>query len=155
MMKIEKSLTLTSHQRSEVQRLWNEEFPDTLRKETMEDLMQYFSKLGRHRHFLLTDADQMVGWMITFDRAGDRWLALLVDRKWPGRGPGSRLIAYAKQHEKVLNGWVVDESNYYKADGSAYPSPLEFYLKNDFRLVDDRFENEKMRAVRVRWVEES
>ena len=53
------------------------------------------------------------------------------------RGLGTKLLELLKEKENILNGWVIDHANYIKQNGEPYPSPLEFYIKNDFNVHSD------------------
>ena len=59
----------------------------------------------------------------------------------------------AKEKENSLNAWVIDHNRDLKANGDAYRSPLEFYLKNGFKLLSDiRLELTNISAVQVNWI---
>jgi hypothetical protein len=69
-----------------------------------------------------------------------------------GNGYGSTILKQMKEKETCLAGWVIDGTNYIKADGQPYHSPLGFYLKNQFSILkDSRLETEKISAVKIIW----
>ncbi|MCK9481612.1 MAG: hypothetical protein M0R38_07625 [Bacteroidia bacterium] len=57
-----------------------------------------------------------------------------------------------KSDENVLNGWVIDHNSDIKINGNFYQSPLNFYLKNEFEILNEtRLELEIMSAVKIKW----
>lgn len=65
---------------------------------------------------------------------------------------GSLLLNGAKKHTNKLCGWAVDHNDYVKAGGTAYLSPLRFYLKNGFREIsNERLNTDKLTSVKVVW----
>lgn len=68
------------------------------------------------------------------------------------KGLGSLLLEQLKDKETALHGWVVDHNNYLKSNVETYLSPLNFYLKNEFRVVEDiRLELPHLSAVKITW----
>lgn len=62
------------------------------------------------------------------------------------------LLDKVKEFENELNGWVMDHENDLKASGDIYLSPIRFYLKNDFEILNEiRLETEIMSAVKIKW----
>ena len=57
-----------------------------------------------------------------------------------------------KQTNRELYGWVIDHNNDKKTNGKSYDSPLEFYKKHDFEILQtERLGLEKISAVKIRW----
>ena len=136
--------------------LWNDEFPEKLNYQTLADFESYLSNLEDQFHILILDNNQNIkGWYFDFIRDDERWFAILLDAEISGKGYGTQLLNLAKEKEPVLNGWVIDHPNNKKRNGEAYRSPLNFYLKNGFKLLpENRLELEKLSAVKIRWKEE-
>lgn len=131
--------------------LWNQEYPSVIQLASLPDLDLYLERLRSLYHlFLMDDQDKVAGWLFLFEREGETWFAMILDRKVQGQGYGSRLLAKAGTLTEVLNGWAIDRAEYYKADGSAYPSPLAFYRKMDFKVLEERLE-QPFASVKVRW----
>lgn len=152
-MKITKTDALSEDRKQSIVRLWNAEYPARLRHADTASFDEYLSKLGAPAHYLLIDdARELKGWLAAFVRDGEKWFAMIIDTSEQKKGYGSSLLSEVKQHETEINGWVMDLEEDAKANGETYRSPLGFYLKNDFEILRDvRLENEKMKAVKIRW----
>lgn len=151
-MNILETKSLNPSQKQQILEIWNREYPSSLSYDE-EGFEKYLHKLSDKWHLLaLDDQEKVVGWLDCFIRNEERFFSLIVYEKMQGKGLGSQLLNQAKERHRELNGWVVDDSNQLKANGELYKSPLQFYVKNGFEVLPDiRFENEKMKAVRVRW----
>lgn len=146
-----KSLEL--RHKTDVLELWNKEYPETLEHKSLSDFEHYLSSLSECTHTLLIDDTELIqGWYFDFTREGEKWFALLINSSMQGKGFGTQLLNKAKAKETALNGWVIDHDRDKKKNGSTYKSPLGFYLKNGFYLLEqNRLEEEKISAVKVRW----
>lgn len=144
---------LTNSQKRQIMGIWNKVYPAQIIHETLASFEQYLLPLQNDTHILvLDDQKNILGWLVTFDREGDRWFAMLLDDTIKGKGIGSELLRQAKLRNYALNGWVTDHNRYHRKDGVSYLSPLGFYIKNDFIILEDiRFEDEKLSLVKVRW----
>jgi GNAT superfamily N-acetyltransferase len=151
-MKIVLTKELTLSQKEAVLRIWNEEYGEKLMK-TMEGFEDYLNKLGNVQHFMMFDeADALLGWAITFDREEERWFAIIMDGSVQGKGYGRLLLNRLKEHESVLNGWVTDHDRDIKTNRQPYRSPMGFYLKNGFEVLEEvRLETMELSAVKIRW----
>ena len=151
-MKIIPAKELSLSQKKAVLHIWNEEYGEKLVK-TMEGFEEYLSKLGDVQHFMMYDAtDALSGWAITFDREGERWFAIIMDGSVQGKGHGRQLLNELKEHEPILNGWVTDHDRDAKRNGQPYRSPMGFYLKNGFEVLEEvRLETKELSAVKIRW----
>lgn len=147
---------LSATQKARIYQLWNTEFTAGVSYKDLADFESFLKKWEHPRHLLLLDEDgQLQGWMFLFDRDGGRWFSMLLAPAIQGQGYGSQLLRAAQQTETQLLGWVVDDDNHLKLDGSGYRSPLNFYLKNGFEVhKEERFESEVLSAVKVSWVKE-
>jgi GNAT superfamily N-acetyltransferase len=135
----------------QLMRLWNEEFPAQLGYISLEDFERYLNDLIEPMHWLLEERGKVLAWALTFNREDERWFAIMVAQSNQRKGLGNRLVHALKEHEPVLNGWVIDHDRDMKANGMSYHSPLEFYLRMGFEVLPDRMENEKISAVKIRW----
>lgn len=152
-MRIQRFDSLNPQQKFRVIHLWNQEFPALLSYNSADQFDEYLSKLSNISHYLAIDEyDIIKGWMAVFDRDNKRWLALLIDPSSQGQGIGTHMLNAAKFNEAILNGWVIDHDLYLKADGKPYLSPLEFYTKNGFEVMNnERLHDKKISAVQIRW----
>ncbi|MEM6274398.1 MAG: GNAT family N-acetyltransferase [Myxococcota bacterium] len=134
--------------------MWNAEFPERLQHPDALSLKRYLDGLTNTVHYIAYAKNgAAAGWLTTFDRDGGRWFAMILGRAHQRLGIGTELLARAKTETRgVLSGWVVDGNHMARADGTPYPSPVDFYERNGFRrLVDERLELPHLSAVRIVW----
>jgi hypothetical protein len=151
-MIIEKEI-LSIEEKEVLRELWNNEYPERLHLNTIEDFDLYLNGLSNTKHYLLfDDLNKIIGWTFTFLREKENWFAIILDHQIQGKGNGSLLINEIKKKNKSLNGWVIDQENELKQNNEFYKSPMPFYIKNGFSiLTETRIENEKMSAVKINW----
>lgn len=152
-MKIIKTKELNTLQKEGVIKIWNNEYPKSLMHKTISSFDEYLNKLTNKTHYLLLgDLENILGWSITFERDNGQWFALIIDKTLQGKGYGTTLLNKLKEDKSVLNGWAIDSNNDIKENGEVYKSPLNFYLKNGFKVYpEERFESEVMSAVKIKW----
>jgi GNAT superfamily N-acetyltransferase len=133
--------------------LWNSEYPASLSYQGSKELDSYLSSLADQHHTLLIgEAEEVLAWYVDFSREDERWFAMILSASIQGKGYGTELLNLAKQENEQLQGWVIDHGRAIKANGDPYSSPLQFYLKNDFRIkTESRLELEKISAVQIAW----
>ena len=152
-MKIIKQAHLDDEQKKQLFELWNNEYPEQLAYQSIENLEKYLDKLANQTHYLLLNEQQNIqGWATTFLRDNERWFAIIVSEKLQGKGMGTQMLNKLKEDETVLNGWIIDHDADKKSNGKDYKSPVEFYQKNGFEMIaDTRLELEIMSAVKMKW----
>lgn len=152
-MYIAESQTLSTDQKEAVLRLWNNEYPKNLCYNSPEDFDAYLEQLTEQQHYLLLNVDHTIlGWAFTFVRGNERWFAIILDTSIHKQGYGTMLLEHLKTREHLLNGWVANHSDDLKSNGTAYASPLNFYVKNGFTLCPHiRLSTEKLSAVKIMW----
>ena len=137
-MRIEIKPTLSQEQKEIITRLWNAEYPEQIKYENVEEFEAFLDRITQHKHFLLfDDGENLKAWLVSFNREGERWFSIIVDGSEQKKGYGTRLLNEVKQHENELNGWVVPDDNFLKTNGEKYLSPLEFYQKNGFTILEN------------------
>lgn len=144
---------LSTIQKTQIVALWNSEYPIQLSFSNMDAFDSYLDGLEDKNHILLVDYNDMIlGWLINFVREKENWFAMILNSAYQGKGFGTKLINQAKKNKMELNGWVIDHDNNIKLNGDNYQSPLKFYLKNDFKNIDDiRLETDKISVVKITW----
>ncbi|MFH6997872.1 hypothetical protein ACHRVZ_08055 [Flavobacterium sp. FlaQc-57] len=149
---IEKDV-LTLEQKDSLMQIWNNEYPERLHLNTIEDFDLYLNGLANTKHYLLLDdSNEIKGWTFTFLRENENWFAIILDHQIQGRGNGSLLMNEIKKNNNSLNGWVIDQDNEVKQNATLYRSPMLFYVKNEFTICKEiRIENEKLSAVKINW----
>jgi GNAT superfamily N-acetyltransferase len=151
MMIVEKPF-LVPAEKERVCELWNNEYPHRVSTH-IEAFEDYLGRTTHHRHFLMVDDDaRITGWAYTFDRDGERWFSIILDRDQQGKGLGRQMLKKLQSTEEALCGWVTDHDDELLSNGQPYKSPLMFYLKIGFVILPEiRFESETMSAVKIRW----
>ncbi len=152
-MKIKKYHTLTSDQKCSLLELWNHEYPAHLAYADIDAFQSYLDNLIEPEHLLLeTETGEIKGWYFHFTRNEEKWFAIILSVDIQGQKMGTALLEKARETQTELNGWVVDQDLYKKRDGTPYPSPLGFYLKNGFKLLEEeRLELDILSAIKIRW----
>ena len=152
-MKIVTKHHLDDDEKQRVFELWNNEYPEQLIYNTMDEFEEYLGNLIDQNHALLVDNQgRIVGWYFDFIREEQRNFAIILDSEYHGKGFGTKLIDYAKGNQEELNGWVIDHSDYKKRSGGNYISPLDFYLKNGFEVIrNEKLVTSKTTAIKIKW----
>lgn len=152
-------LTLIEHlifdesQKKALFNLWNSEYPANLAYAELAEFEQYLNHLIDPKHFLLLDEqNQIKAWAFSFLREGANWFAIILAHEIQKQGLGKQLLDTLKSENEELNGWVVDHNATLKVNGEIYLSPLAFYEKSGFSILDgQRLELEKISAVKIQW----
>lgn len=151
-MQINRCDNLTIEEKFAVVRLWNQEYPKDLSLAGVDAFDEYLEKLADRHHFLVSDEDRIVGWLVDFIRDGHRCFAMLLDPAVQGKGIGSSLLKEAKKFNGELVGWVINSDEHLKADGSTYRSPIGFYEKQGFKVDRDVVTVKSgIRGIQLRW----
>lgn len=145
--------SLNEEQKKSIVALWNLEYPKKLALPSVLDFERYLDGLSDKNHIVLMDEDKALkGWLIYFMRDGERCFAMLIDRTLQGWGWGSRFLDLAKQRNNELNGWVVPNNEETKSDGGTYQSPVAFYLKNGFWILNNSEQDKNgITGIKLRW----
>lgn len=148
---------LTTQHKQGILKLWNEEYPAQLKHKDLPSLEEYFAPLDTQYHLLLLDLQNHIcGWYYQFERENETWFAMIISSAYQGKGYGYKLLDKAKTETDELCGWAIDHTDYKKADGTPYHSPIPFYLKNGFQLKKDiRIKTDHLDAVKIIWKRES
>ncbi|MEJ5052724.1 GNAT family N-acetyltransferase [Sphingobacterium sp. MYb382] len=153
-MNIIKQTKLKNEQKAQIIMLWNNEYPEKLAYKSRDDFENYLDKLSSVAHYLLvSDAGEVYAWAITFNRDQERWFAIIISEKHHGKGIGTQLLNKLKEDEVLLNSWGIDHAMDKKMNGKPYKTPLEFYLKNGFKVcAETRLESSIISAIKVQWI---
>lgn len=152
-MRIIRQTELKDKQKEEILKLWNNEYPEKLAYNSIADFENYLNKLTKQNLYLLVDENGKInGWATTFIRENEKWFAIIISEKLHGKCFGTKMLNELKSDENVLNGWVIDHNFDIKINGNFYQSPLNFYLKIEFEILNKtRLELEIMSAVKIKW----
>lgn len=150
---IQQTTELTEKIKKQVFDLWNSEYPEKLAYINLNEFENYLNSLKNLTNYVLTSGnDEVFGWALTFDRENEKWFAIILSETIKGKGLGRKMLDRIKINEPILNGWVTDHSGYKKKNGQPYISPLKFYEKCGFEILNDvRLELDKISAVKIKW----
>lgn len=143
---------LSCDEKRQLMELWNSEYPAKLVYTDLTEFEKYLHLLEKPTHNLVWLNERIVGWATKFYRDQSKWFAIILSSSIQGQNIGSRLMEQIKANESLLYGWVIDHDEDIKADGKRYISPLNFYLKQDFKITEDeRLELTTLSAVKIFW----
>jgi len=144
---------LSKDQLLKLKNLWNNEYPEKLYIDEMFHFEEYINTKTDIEHILVLNSSGIViGWFFTFIRSEENWFAMILATSKQKQGLGSTLLAMAKKKHLQLNGWVIDHNRDKLKSGKDYKSPLQFYIKNEFKVYSQcRLDLEKISAVKVVW----
>lgn len=147
--KILHTKVLNPKQSEQINELWNNEYPLNLTNR-FPLLLQGIEK---YNHYLVEDANNnVIAWATDFERENATWFSIIVNSEHKGKGIGKLLIDKLKSESTELYGWVIDHNNDKKMNGENYLSPLPFYVKLDFKILQDiRIDNDMLKAVKIKW----
>lgn len=130
--------------------LWNSEYPKGISYQAVDDLKNFLRPLGKKHHYLIRSEELIIAWLVTFDRANERWFSIIVDPQKQGQGYGRKMIQHVLRMEPILNGWVVADNEHLKIDGRPYSSPISFYSSLGFKIDrSQRLENEQVKCIKI------
>ena len=151
-MKLLEQNKLNSLEIRDLWHLWNNEYPVQLNYEKLEDFEKYLESLENCFNILLIDCGEIIGWSFSFNREDERWFGIIISENYQSKRYGSLMLNKLKERESQLNGWVIDKANYYKKNNTPYKSPINFYLKNEFKIINDFIlETPKFSAIKITW----
>jgi GNAT superfamily N-acetyltransferase len=150
-MKIIKTKKLNELQISQINDLWNDEYPLKL-KDRFPILLD---GADWYNHYIILDEEQnVIAWAVDFEKEKQIRFSIIVASKHKGKGLGGLLIEKLKAENKEFYGWVIDHNDDLKINGENYQSPMPFYLKHGFEILNDiRIDNEMIKAVLIKWSE--
>lgn len=147
-MEIIKIKHLTDVQFQQINQLWNEEYPLKL-KNRFPILLE---GIENYHHYLIEDGHKNVlAWAVEFEKDDEIRFSIIVSQEQQGKGFGGMLINRLKEDLNEFYGWVIDHNNDKKENGENYQSPLSFYIKHGFEVLEDiRIDTDMLKAVKIR-----
>jgi GNAT superfamily N-acetyltransferase len=147
-MEIIKTKHLSFAQTQQINRLWNEEYPVKLKDRfgiLLEGAQDY-------NHYLIEDKDNIIlAWAVDFEKENEVRFSIIVDGSQQGKGYGRQLVKRLKNDLGIFYGWVIDHNDDKKSNGLNYMSPLSFYVKQGFEVLEDeRINTEMIKAVKIK-----
>lgn len=149
MILIVKTKQLNPLQFAQINELWNNEYPINL-KDRFPVLLD---EVENFNHYIINDANQnVIAWAVDFEKDNQIRFSIIVSSSHQGNGLGGLLIEKLKQDNNEFYGWVIDHNNDLKSNGKQYISPMPFYIKHGFEVLNNnRIESEMIRAVLIKW----
>jgi len=139
---------LSLNQASQINQLWNSEFPVKL----IDRFPKLLEGVEDYKHFIIQDNDIVLAWAVQFFKDGETRFSIIVHPQHAGKGLGTLLLDKLKNELDVFYGWVVDHDNDKKLNGEMYRSPLSFYTKRGLTVMaENRIDTEMLSAVKVKW----
>jgi hypothetical protein len=134
---------------AQINDLWNQEYPLKLR-DRFALLLEGVENF--HHYFMRDDENNIFAWAVIFEKENETRFSLIVSEKEKAKGYGSMLLSKLKKEITEFYGWVIDHDTDKKINGENYKSPLSFYTRHGFEVLDDpRIDNDMLKAVKVRW----
>lgn len=149
-MEILKTNILSEHQATQINQLWNDEYPINL-KDRFPILLD---GANWYNHYIIEDSNKNVlAWAVDFEKENQIRFSIIVGSAHKQKGLGGILIDKLKEENTEFYGWVIDHNNDVKVNGEAYQTPMPFYLKHGFEILhENRIDTEMIRAVLIKWV---
>ncbi len=148
-MKIIKTKTLSEQQSSQINQMWNDEYPIKLK----DRFPIVLDGVENFNHYIIEDSEQnVIAWAVDFEKENEIRFSIIVHSEHKEKGLGSILIEKVKSGNELFYGWVIDHNDDLKTNREYYQTPMPFYLKHGFEILDDaRIETEMIRAVKIKW----
>ena len=144
---------LSPSEKRQIMELWNSEYPAKLVYRDLTAFERYLDALEQPTHIIVRSNERIIGWATKFYRDQSKWFAIILSNSIHGQHIGSILMEQIKANESLLFGWVIDHDKDIKADGKRYISPIGFYLKQNFKIIEDeRLDLPTLSAVKIVWV---
>ncbi len=145
---ISKQKELSSKQISEINSLWNEEYPINLK----DRLSILLAETKNNTHYLMEENNEIIAWAIIFDSQNEVRFSIIVSSRFKNLGLGTILMDRLKLENPEFYGWVIDNNNDLKNNGENYLTPIPFYLKHGFEiLTEQRLETPIISCVKIKW----
>ncbi len=151
-MEIIKTKHLTNVQFDQVNQLWNEEYPLKLKNR----FGMLLDGVENYNHYLIeNEYKNILAWAVEFEKDNETRFSIIVNKEQQGKGFGSLLIDRLKKDVNEFYGWVIDHNNDKKENGENYQSPLSFYIKQGFEVLENiRIDTDMLKAVKIRSVKQ-
>lgn len=148
-MKVIKTKILSPKQEEQIDALWNEEYPIKLANR----FKLLLEGVENYNHYVIEDEEKNVkAWAVDFEKENEIRFSIIVRSGEKGKGLGACLIDKLKLENEEFFGWVIDHNKDLKSNGQNYITPMPFYLKHGFAILDDcRIEAEIISAVKIKW----
>lgn len=147
-MEILKTKNLNPEQFQQINQMWNEEYPANLK----DRFCLLLDGVENYNHYLIEQNNRILAWAVDFEKENETRFSIIVNKNHQGKGLGVLLIDRLKKELGEFYGWVIDHNNDLKQNGEFYITPLDFYLKNGFEILNqNRIDNEMIKAVKVKY----
>jgi GNAT superfamily N-acetyltransferase len=147
-MDVIKTNKISKKQKAQINKLWNDEYPVKLKDRF--DLL--LNDVQNFNHYLIEDKGEVVAWAVEFEKQKETRFSIIIKNQYQGKGIGKLLINKLKNELDEFYGWVIDNDFDLKSNGETYKSPLKFYLKLGFEILEnERINNEILNAIKIKY----
>lgn len=146
-MEIFTTKLLTSNQFYQIDKMWNEEFPINLK----DRFALLLDNVENYNHYIIEENGEVMAWAADFEKDNEVRFSIIVSKNYQGRGLGNLLINRLKRDLGEFEGWIIDREDYLKQNGELYQSPIGFYRKLGFEIIENiRSDSDFITAVKIR-----
>src|SRR5688572_27840692 len=103
-MQIIKTKKLSEEQFSQVNELWNTEYPVKL-QDRFPILLE---GVENYHHYVIENNKNVLAWAVDFEKDNEIRFSIIVHSDQKGKGLGSLLIEKLKAEQNEFYGWVID-----------------------------------------------
>ncbi len=147
-MDVIKTNKISKKQKAQINKLWNDEYPVKLKDRF--DLL--LNDVQNFNHYLIKDKGEVVAWAVEFEKQKETRFSIIIKNQYQGKGIGKLLINKLKNELDEFYGWVIDNDFDLKSNGETYKSPLKFYLKLGFEILEnERINKEILNAIKIKY----
>lgn len=148
-MKIVQTKILSANQKASIHKMWNDEYPLKL-KDRFPLLLE---GVDNYTHYIIeNERYNLIGWAVAFEKENQMRFSIIIHSDEKGKGFGRRLVDILKEKHNNLYGWVIDHNEAIKSNGKQYQTPMPFYLKQGFTILNEpRLESERISAALIHW----
>jgi GNAT superfamily N-acetyltransferase len=119
--------------------IWQAEYPGIIKYNNISSFSDFLSNLQETEYYLaINKVGHLSGLAYVFTRDAEKWFAIMLYSSYQSKGIGTKLLNCIKHNYSAINGWVVAQNDLKKNNGELYKSPLLFYIKNNFTILENQ-----------------
>lgn len=134
-MIINKTKILTDKQREQINALRDDKYPSKLK----DRFPIHLDGADWYNQYIIEDLNNnTIAWTVDFEKKSQIRFSIIVASIHKGKGLGRMLIEKLRTENEEFYGWVIDHNNDFKLNGEYYKTPMPFYLKHGFEILNDK-----------------
>lgn len=95
--------------------------------------------------------NNVLAWAVDFEEDIKMCFSVIANKIQQGNGLGKALIKRLKEDLGEFYGWVYSYNDYQKENGENYQSPISFYIKQGFEVLNYiQIDNEMLKEVKIK-----